>query len=90
MRPPPSLRYQTDHLLRRLNLADGARDERLEHGPAVVVEEVDFVHDDQPHQLRVRPCAVNPTPSRRALSPLLRVMMSHFSGVVTMICVSAI
>ena len=48
---------------------------RLEDGAAVVVQQVDLVDDEQPHQLRV-------TRGR----PLLRVMTSHFSGVVTMTC----
>ena len=42
---------------RRLDLADRPRDDRLEDGPAVVVEQVDLVDDDQAHELRVRAVA---------------------------------
>eukprot|EP00964_Phaeocystis_antarctica_P101675 scaffold67161_cov57-Phaeocystis_antarctica.AAC.1 len=46
-----------DHLLRRLDLAHGARDDALEHGAAVVVQQVNLVDDGQPYELRVRAVA---------------------------------
>mmetsp|Transcript_117329 Transcript_117329/g.373813 ORF Transcript_117329/g.373813 Transcript_117329/m.373813 type:complete len:463 (+) Transcript_117329:4361-5749(+) len=46
---------QTDVLLGGLDLADGARDDGLQHGAAGVVQQVDLVHDDQAHKLRVGP-----------------------------------
>mmetsp|Transcript_63082 Transcript_63082/g.203358 ORF Transcript_63082/g.203358 Transcript_63082/m.203358 type:complete len:229 (-) Transcript_63082:561-1247(-) len=45
--------HETDMLLGRLDLADRARDDSLEHRPARVVQQVDLVDDDEPHELRV-------------------------------------
>ena len=47
----------TDHFLRLLHLADGARNNGLEDRPTIVVQQVDFVDDDQSDQLRVRAVA---------------------------------
>ena len=41
------------HERAHLNLAHGARHDGLEHRASVVVQQVDFVDDDQPHQLGV-------------------------------------
>ena len=49
--------HEPHGVARRLDLADRPRDDRLEDGPAVVVEQVDLVDDDQAHELRVRAVA---------------------------------
>mmetsp|Transcript_62196 Transcript_62196/g.148188 ORF Transcript_62196/g.148188 Transcript_62196/m.148188 type:complete len:1090 (-) Transcript_62196:715-3984(-) len=46
---------EAHQLLRGLDLADGPRDERLEHRAARVVEQVDLVDDHQLHQAREGP-----------------------------------
>ena len=49
--------HEPHGVARRLDLADRPRDDRLEDGAAVVVEQVDLVDDDQAHELRVRAVA---------------------------------
>ena len=48
---------ETNELLRGLDLPHRARDDRFQHRPAVIVEKVDLINDDQFHQLRVRAIA---------------------------------
>ena len=48
---------ETNELLRGLDLPHRARDDRLQHRPAIIVEKVDLINDDQFHQLRVRAIA---------------------------------
>mmetsp|Transcript_97903 Transcript_97903/g.274102 ORF Transcript_97903/g.274102 Transcript_97903/m.274102 type:complete len:343 (+) Transcript_97903:4089-5117(+) len=45
--------HEADVLLRGLDLPDRPRDDGLQNGPAGVVQEVDLVDDDEPHELRV-------------------------------------
>src|SRR5262245_50450983 len=84
---------------RAAHLAQGARDEALDDGAAVVVQQMHLVDDQQLHQLRATLTARPPTCTQwgmartcaSATSPvLLRVTTSHFSGVVTSMLVAAI
>lgn len=92
---------QTDILLGQLHVADGPRHQRLQHGPAVVVQQVDFILGDV-HSVIPKAStliflffllcsAAKLTMIMRRTSwvyvrsPPFRVMMSHFSGVQTMI-----
>ena len=44
--------HQAHHLLRRLDLAHGARDDRLEHRATLVVQQMYLVEQNQAHELR--------------------------------------
>eukprot|EP00965_Chrysotila_dentata_P165230 5455650-Pleurochrysis_carterae.AAC.1 len=45
---------RTRHLLRRLDEPERACDDRLDHGPSLVVEQVHLVDDEQPDALHQR------------------------------------
>jgi len=58
--------YNPNHLLWRLDQPQRSRHERLEHWPAVLVEQVDLVDDEESYRLRVKE---NETKGELAVEP---------------------
>lgn len=90
-----------DHGLRGLYLPECSRDDGFDDGATFVVEQMHLVDDEQFHFLHsssrstqrrteIGTKIMRPTDASSPSPVGFRVTTSHFSGVVTMICVSAI